>query len=257
MNDLGHEARTILEAARGAESLSRENRARIKRGVLLRVAVVGAASTVTGGAVAMSVATKITLAVVTVAALGGGSMAVRTWKGRTAEPPAAVRAHATPTRAPALAPGAPPAEAEPSAVPTEPEVRLDPRPENRRRDSVRTVSRRPEISGAPIADIAPVPAPAPGLDSLDPELTVLRLAQEDLHAGLPARALRRLVEYDRRFGKGALEEERRAIAAIALCSVRPGPAARAQSQRFLQSAPDSPLAARVRAACEKSAETEK
>jgi hypothetical protein len=255
MNDLGHEARTILEAARDAESLSRENRARIKRGVLLRVGVVGAASTVTGGAVAMSMATKIALTVVTLAVLGGGSMALRTWRGRIAEPPAGVRIRATPTKAPTLAPEVTTAEAEPRSVPTEPEVRLDPRPENRRRDASRTVSRRPEISGTSTVEIAPAPAPA--LDSLDPELTVLRLAQEDLRAGLPARALRRLAEYDRRFGKGALEEERRAIAAIALCSVRPGPGARAQSERFLRSAPDSPLAERVRAACEKSSETER
>jgi hypothetical protein len=255
MNDLGHEARTILEAARGAESLSLENRARIKRGVLLRVAVLGATSTVTGGAVAMSMATKITLAVVTVAALGGGAMALRTWKGRTAEAPASVRTRPTPTKAPTIPSGAPSAEAEPGVVATESEVRIDPRPETRRRDATRIVSRRPETSGMSAAEIAPAPAPA--LDPLDPELTVLRLAQEDLRAGLPARALRRLAEYDRRFGKGALEEERRAIAAIALCSVRPGTASRAQSERFLQSAPASPLAERVRTACEKSAETEK
>jgi len=255
MNDLGPESQTILEAARGAETLSRESRARIKRGVLLRVAVAGVASTVTGGAMAMSMATKITLVVVTVAALGGGSMAIRTRKERNAESPAAARTHATPTKAPTLAPEVPRAEAEPRTVPTEPEIMLDPRPETRRRDTIRTGSRRPEISGTSTPEIATAPAPA--LDSLDPELTVLRLAQEDLRAGLPARALRRLVEYNRRFGKGALEEERRAIAAIALCSVRPGPAARAESERFLQSAPDSPLAERVRAACEKSAETGK
>jgi hypothetical protein len=221
--------------------------------VLLRVAVVGAASTVTGGAVAMSMATKIVLTVVTVAALGGGSLALRTWKGRTTAPPVGVRTHTTPTKAPALAPRAPTAEAEPGAVPTESEGRIDPRPETRRRDATRTVSRRPETSGVSTAEVAPAPA----LDPLDPELSVLRLAQEDLRAGLPARALRRLVEYDRHFGKGPLEEERRAIAAIALCSVSPSPAARAQSERFLESAPDSPLAARVRAACEKPAEPEK
>ena len=255
MNDLGHEARTLLETARGAESLSRENRARIKRGVLLRAAVVGATSTVTGGAVAMSMATKITLVVVTVTALGGGSMALRTWKGRIAEPPT-TRTHATTTK-PTLVTEAHTAEGKTLPVPTEAEALLNPRAETRRRDAIRTASHRPETSGTPAAESAPARVPAPALDPLDPELTVLRLAQEDLRAGLPARALRRLAEYDRRFGKGALEEERRAISAIALCSVRPGPAARAQSERFLQSAPASPLAERVRAACEKSSETER
>jgi outer membrane protein assembly factor BamD (BamD/ComL family) len=101
------------------------------------------------------------------------------------------------------------------------------------------------------------PAPVPALNSLDPELTVLRQAQEDLRAGLPAQALRRLAEYDRRFGKGALDQERRAIEAIALCQAHPGPAAQAQAERFLRAAPESPLAERVRSACKKSDETAK
>jgi hypothetical protein len=110
------------------------------------------------------------------------------------------------------------------------------------------------MSETPATQSAPAPAP----DSLNPELTVLRQAQEDLRAGLAARALRRLVEYQRRIGnKGALAEERRAIAAIALCSVSPGPAARVQAERFLQRAPESPLAERVRTACQKSAANEK
>jgi len=115
---------------------------------------------------------------------------------------------------------------------------------------------RRAIEAASCQDLADATAMILAL-AIDPSIAATLPAQEDLRAGLPARALRRLAEYDRRFGKGALAEERRAIAAIALCSVRPGPAARAQSERFLQSAPDSPLAGRVRAACEKSSETEK
>jgi hypothetical protein len=102
-------------------------------------------------------------------------------------------------------------------------------------------SRRPEISVEPAAEIAP--AACTRLDPLSPELTVLRQAQEDLRAGLPAQALRRLADYDRRFGKGAPQEERRAVAAIALCCrVNPGPAAEIEAARFLQTAPESPLA---------------
>lgn len=255
MNDLGPEARSMLAAARGAEAITREDRARIKRGVLLRVAVLGAASTTTAGAAAMSVATKITLTVLTVAALGGGAISLRAWKGRAPDPPAVARTHSTPRKLAAVAPKAPAVVAEPPAIAPEPEVKLEAQPEIQRREVIRGVSRRPEISGTPAAEIAPVPAP--GLAPLDPELTVLRQAQEDLRAGLPAQALRRLTDYDRRFGKGALEEERRAIAAIAFCQVDPGPAAKAQAERFLQTAPESPLAERVRTACQKFADTEK
>jgi hypothetical protein len=257
MNDLEPEARSLLAAARGDESLTREDRARLKRSVLLRVAVLGAASTATGGAAAMSVATKVTLTVLTVAALGGGSASVWAWKTRTAAPPAAAaRTHAKPRQPAVVAPEAPAPVAEPETLPPEPEVKLEVQPEVRRREAIRSVSRRPEISDPPAAVIAPSPA----LDSLNPELTVLRQAQEDLRAGLPAQALRRLNDYDHRFGKGALEEERRAVAAIALCQVDPGPAAKAQAEHFLRTAPASPLAERVRSACQKSyfsGETEK
>jgi hypothetical protein len=255
MNDLGPEARSMLAAARGAEAITREDRARIKRGVLLRVAVLGAASTTTAGAAAMSVATKITLTVLTVAALGGGSVSLWAWKGWAPDPPAVARTHSTPRKLTAVAPKAPAVVAESTAIPPELEVKLEAQPEIQRREVIRGVARRPEISGTPAAEIAPVPAP--GLAPLDPELTVLRQAQEDLRAGLPAQALRRLTDYDRRFGKGALEEERRAVAAIAFCQVDPGPAAKAQAERFLRSAPESPLAERVRTACQKFADTEK
>jgi outer membrane protein assembly factor BamD (BamD/ComL family) len=86
--------------------------------------------------------------------------------------------------------------------------------------------------------------------SLDFELNLLRQAQEDLRLGLPAQALNRLADFDRRFPQSKLDQERQAIEAIASCQVRPGPAALARAHRFLQKAPLSPLAARVRSACQ-------
>ena len=256
MNDLGPETRALLEAARGAEAPTRADRARIKHAVLLRVATVGAASAVStaaGGAVAMTLATKVTVAALTVAVLGGGSVSLWAWKARTAPPTASL--HRTASRYPASrtsaalptrpAPEAPVVVEEPRPKPLPPEVR--------RREVVRSEARPAEAASLPVVERAPAPSPA--LDSLDPELTVLRQAQEDLRVGLPAQALRRLAEYDRRFGKGTLNEERRAIGAIALCQAHPGPAAQAQAERFLRAAPQSPLAGRVRSACQKSEET--
>jgi hypothetical protein len=251
MNDLGPEARSIVEAARSADVPTHEDRARIKHGVLLRVAVLGAASTAASGAAAMSVATKIALTVLTVVALGGGSVSLWAWKGRTAAPPI----HATLPKRAAVASEAPAVVTEARATAPEPEAQPDIQLDIRRREVARGVSRRPELNGSPESE--GTKASAPGLDSLDQELAVLRQAQEDLRAGLPAQALRRLAEYDRHFGKGALEEERRAVAAIALCQANPGPAAQAQAERFLRTAPESPLAERVRSACRKSADTEK
>jgi hypothetical protein len=149
---------------------------------------------------------------------------------------------------------APAVVAEPLALAPGPAAKLGVQPEIQRREAIRGVARRPEIPVEPAAEIAPAAA---ALDPLSPELTVLRQAQEDLRAGRPAQALRRLADYDRRFGKGAPQEERRAVAAIARCRVNPGPAAEIEAARFLQTAPESPLADCVRSACQKSAETVK
>jgi hypothetical protein len=198
----------------------------------------------------MSLATKVTVAALTVAVLGGGSVSLLVRKDRAA-PPVSVASARAPSRTLHAAPN------RPVAAPEAPAVVEDPRPkpvlpEVRRREVVRPEVRPTDPVSVPVTKITPAPAPA--LNSLDPELTVLRQAQEDLRAGLPAQALRRLAEYDRRFGKGALDQERRAIEAIALCQAHPGPAAQAQAERFLRAAPESPLAERVRSACKRSDE---
>jgi hypothetical protein len=128
-------------------------------------------------------------------------------------------------------------------------------PEVRHREVARNQALSAETAGVPVVASAPVRNPK--LDPLDPGPTMPRQAQEDLRAGLPAQALRRLAEYDRRFGKGTLNEERRAVGAIALCQAHPGPAAQSQAERFLRAAPQSPLAGRVRSACQKSDESAK
>ena len=252
MNDLGPEARSILEAARGAEAPTRADRQRIKHAVLLRVATLGAVSTTAGGAVAMSLATKVTVAALTVAVLGGGSASLLAWKAHT--PPAPVASARTTPRTSRVSPARPVAAPEAPTVVEEPSPKPV-LPEMRRREVARSEARPAETVSVPVTEVTPAPVPA--LNSLDPELAVLRQAQEDLRAGLPAQALRRLAEYDRRFGKGALDQERRAIEAIALCQVHPGPAAQAKAERFLRVVPESPLAERVRSACKKSDETAK
>ena len=332
MNDLGPEVSALLQAARDAEAPTRADRARIKHAVILRVATVGAASTVASGAVAMTLATKVTVAALAVAVLGGGSVSLWALKERRAPPSVApqrtasrhtVSRPALPTQ-PMVEPAAPVEAPRPKALPPEARRREVARREPQavapsaagqqsapvlqpvgpgvsgepstpvladdtpgRQGAITEPSRphgtedqgsrpgwiasqnlteiltggtRPKISTAGLSRgpvVEPAPAPVATVDSLNPELTVLRQAQEDLHAGLPARALRRLAEYDRRFGKGTLNEERRAIGAIALCQAQPGPAAQTQAQRFLHDVPQSPLAGRVRSACQKSDETAK
>ena len=257
MNDLGTEARSILEAARGAETLSRTDRNRIKHAVLLQVATLGAASTAAGGAVAMSAATKVTLIAVTATVLGAGSLSLWAWKTRPTAPATTSRIGIAPPSRPAAPAPVIFDEARPNPAP----------PEERRRDGIRAEARRPapsrvsvlQSTSAPISAPATVKTAAPSrtMPSLDPELAMLRQAQEDLRAGLPAQALRRLAEYDRHFAKGTLDEERDAIEAIATCQIHLDPAAQARAARFLRRAPESPLAERVRGACRKNQGTVK
>jgi hypothetical protein len=254
MNDLGPEARAILEAARGAETLSRTDRNRIKHAALLQVATLGAASTAAGGVVAMSAATKVTLIALTATVLGGGSLSLWAWKTRPTAPARTSRIGIAPPSRAAAPPATPVVFEEARPNPAPPETR-------RRHDGIRREARRPASGVAPVVGSGSTPNPAPvvvraaaptrTIQSLDPELAMLRQAQEDLRAGLPAQALRRLAEYDRRFVKGTLDEERQAIEAIATCQIHPGPAAQARADRFLRRAPESPLAERVRVACRK------
>jgi len=177
MNDLGPEARSNLGSGprcRGAHprgSAANQARCALARGHL------GAVSTTAGGAVAMSLAAKVTVAALTVAVLGGGSVTLLVRKERAVQAPVASArvasrtAHASPTR-PVAVPEAPAVVEEPSAKPVLPRCGVVKWPGPR-------CDPRSPVS-APVTEVTPAPVPA--LNSLDPELTVLRQAQEDLRA---------------------------------------------------------------------------
>ncbi|MBZ0117581.1 MAG: hypothetical protein K8H88_11325, partial [Sandaracinaceae bacterium] len=85
--------------------------------------------------------------------------------------------------------------------------------------------------------------------TLAEELDLLRRAQGALRANEIDTALARLDEHERRFPDGQLQAEREAARVVALCRGA-RPEARAQASRFLRERASSPLAARVRAACD-------
>jgi hypothetical protein len=243
MNDLSPAARAILETSRNAEVLTGADRDRIKRGVLLRLATLGAATATTGTAVGVSLASKITLVAVAATVLGGGAVSFWVLRGRTATP-SGVAPDSSARRASAAA-VPPPAVAPPEGVATAPSQPTEPG----RYEGVKKTSKRPIVPSASASGSVSAAAVAP----LDPELRVLREAREDLRAGLPENAYRRLVDYERSHGKGGLAQERQALSAIALCQWRPGPEAQARAAAFLRDAPESPLADRVRSACDNGA----
>lgn len=93
----------------------------------------------------------------------------------------------------------------------------------------------------------PTASARPTEDRLAQEVALLGRATSSLHAGRPADALKVLDEYQRRFPKGLLTEERRAARAQALCSLGRQSEAEAELARL---APQSLAAARARQVCD-------
>ncbi|HYQ29855.1 MAG TPA: hypothetical protein VER04_21650 [Polyangiaceae bacterium] len=91
------------------------------------------------------------------------------------------------------------------------------------------------------------PSVRPTEDRLAQEVALLARATSSLHANRPAEALKVLDEYQRRFPKGLLTEERRAARAQALCAL--GRQSEAQAE-LVRLAPQSLAAARAKQVCD-------
>jgi hypothetical protein len=215
----------------------------MKQKLMLRVATLGAGTAATGTALGMSLASKIALLALGVTVVAGaGSFSLWALRGRA---PSDVE---SPTQsflpqAPETVRPAPVATPEGAIVPAD-GLPID----KGGSDHVKKIGKRPAVPAA----ANPGPAAPPGAASdPEPELRVLREAREDLRAGRPESAYRRLEEYGRQHSVGMLTQERKALSVIALCHWQPGPEAQARASEFLRISPDSPLAKRVRSACEK------
>jgi hypothetical protein len=247
MKNLDARAKAIIEAARNGDCPTHADRERIRRQVAVQIAAGAVAASSVAVAGTMSATAKVGLIVATVALVGGGSVGVvKVWHAHSAPAgalPHVVRKSAD-TRAVKTQPVATmPALTEPGAVAPATVPALVPQAAS---DSRQSRNERPRKRAYPTGADS---EPRNSLDSLNAEVDLLARAREELRLGKPRRALDALAEYDRRFGVGALREERRAIAAIATCQAEPGPDSRAQAEAFIRSAPSSPLAERVRETC--------
>jgi hypothetical protein len=238
MNDLDFRAQAIVEAARDADQPSSADRDRIKRAVLVQLAAGAVASSAAAGTVAagLSAGMKVGLAILAVSVVGGGAAGYVHWTGQH-------RLSNVVKHASVAAPTAP----APAVLPMEiPAVVAPPAAALAQSENKAHKQDRPrKLAGQGGGEVVRLPED----DQLNGEVAVLKRAREELRLGRPAQALEALREYDQRFGKGALGEERQAIAAIATCQAHPGPTARAQAQAFMRTSPKSPLLDRVRAAC--------
>jgi len=247
MNELGPSAREMVETHRRGKVLARADRERMKQKLMLRVATLGVGTAATSTAVGMSLVSKIALVALGVTAVAGvGTFSMWALRGRA---PAGVTSptQSSQSSLPPLAPetieptpvASPERSFEDSFLPTD-------SADTGRIEHVKKASKRPAVAAA---NPSPAVAPTAPLDP-EPELRVLREAREDLRADRSESAYRRLDDYGRQHSEGMLAQERRALSAIALCEWKPGPEAQTHAADFLRNSPESPLAKRVRSACD-------
>jgi hypothetical protein len=223
--DLDADTRSIIDAARAGHEPNEMARARVRRGVEIKLAA-GIALAVGPASSAFAGALKLTVAVVAVGTVvGAGVYAYPRLAAKSApvHAPAARAAHVAP--APVVIP--PPAEIEITAP-------------------VVTTARVPARRHA---HVAAAPVVVENVSGLKEETALLGAANAALGRGDVNRALAVLDEYDRRPGSGTLAEERTVTGILASCAAGHAETARAEARHFQARWPRSPLAARVDRSC--------
>jgi hypothetical protein len=230
--DLDADTRSIIDAARAGHEPNEMARARVRRGLEVKLAA-GVALAVGPAASAFAGAAKVTAAVVAVgAAVTAGIYVVPHYMSKPTTPrtPAA---HVASRPAPTVT--APPIEiAEPVVVAPAPQKHVRHR-----------------------APVAAPPPPVENVSSLKEETALLGGANAALARGDTKRAQALLDAYDQRPGSGLLAEERTVTGILASCAAGHVDAARAEARHFHARWPRSPLGARVDGSCAGSGSAEK
>jgi hypothetical protein len=222
--ELGKQTRDLIAAARGAHDPNELNRARVRRGVEVKLAA-GLGLALGPTASALAGATKVTLVVAAVTTVvGAGAYKTGLLHLPGSPPPVVARVakrslNATPTPQPEQAPPAP------VATTTE---RLAP------------ARRHPHPAPA---------APPASASALAEETSLLGAANTALAHRDVASALALLDDYDHRPGSGILAEERTVTGILTMCAAGRMDAAHAEARHFRARWPRSPLAARVDGSC--------
>jgi len=254
MSGLSQEARALIDDVSDLDAPSTADKARIQQRLRVQLGAAAFAATLlpTAAHSGASAASSASLAapkgawlggmgkaLLSVAALGGLGMALWLGTGTPAAPqlpaqaPAQPASRATSVSQPEVAPVAvqQPAEMPELAPASVPEPSPAP---------VRTQSKAR-------ASAASVAAPAAKADTLAAELALLGRAQAALRAGRAAEAQSLAAEHRTTYPGGLMKEERMGVAALAECAL--SPENRTEAKAFLAAAANSPLAARVRKAC--------
>lgn len=266
MKELSPRAQELLRAARGAGQASLADKARVADALVAKLQALpltaanlpASAPTAGTAPIAASLAAKVVVGVLATAAAVGGVVKLAGTEPHPSEPPErsaqAPLVSAPPAVEAPLLPEVPP-PAEEVRLPEAPEPSAETTPV--RRVQSRPVERHPEesppppetaASEEPPAGVHPAEPLARG-SSLGDELRLLQAAQSHLRDHQPDQALSILDEHAASFPDGTLKEERLAARILALCGLGRVEQARAEAERFFQSATRSPHAGRIRASC--------
>jgi len=248
MNDLTSEARDLLEAARGGDEPTAEDRLRVRRALSASLGAGAAVVATSSVAAAHAAAPAATLS----AASGSlGAAKVAFWVGAglvvgLTSAGAMVMTFRSPGNDPAPQPAR---AATPSPV-------LAPAP-----TTIVAGAAPPAASDAP-EPAAPARAPEPAASrpnasatarsprsSLPAEMALLESARAALGRGDARAALGFLDEHERAFPDGAMTEERLASEVFAWCALGDRMSASRAAQELIRRAPASPLRARVLDSC--------
>jgi len=222
-NELDSDIGSIINTARGAHEPNELARARVRKGVEVKLAA-GIALAVGPATTAFAGALKATVAVVAVGGVVGAGVYVIPRHFSRQAPVRTPATHVAARPAPDVV--APPAEI--------PEV-------------VVTPPRRAHVKHH--APVAVAPAPVENASALKEELTLLGAANAALGRGDVKRAQALLEDYDHRPGAGLLAEERTVTGILASCAAGHTDAARSEARGFRARWPRSPLGARVDGSC--------
>jgi hypothetical protein len=241
MSDLSRDERALIDSARAAEDPDVAVRKRVRERLLVQIGAGMGATALSGTAAAGTGKLLVGSGLLTKLFVVGGAVALggaAVVGSLPAETPLPVTGGAlgTGARAVSAAPARALASAMASAMARSAVAAAEPAP------SAAVSPARPVATSAAAASSVP-------RDGLAEEVALLGRAQQAMREGRADHALEILGEHDRRFGSGALAEEAQAARVLALCEAGRRAEARALGARFLARSPDSPLAARVRAAC--------
>lgn len=228
--ELGQEARAIIAAARDVHQPNELSRARVRKGVELKVAA-GLGLAIAPAASALAGVLKVTLVAVAVGStVAGGFYVLPQVRARHPQAPDAHRAIARAEIAQA-APG----------QPAMPEAAAELRPIAEKPPAVEHVHRH--------ARVAPALQTHGDASDLAGETALLSAANAALARRDVAHATALLAAYDRQRAPGLLGEEREATGILVACAAGRAGAAHTEAARFRARWPRSPLLARIEGSC--------